>query len=62
MKMNGRNWKMNNMTTEERVDQLIEQIMSNLMEIESLGYEYAGNRIINISPIHEDKFLLVEIW
>ena len=53
---------MNNMTTEERVDQLIEQIMSNLMEIESLGYEYAGNRITNISPIHEDKFLLVEIW
>lgn len=53
---------MNNMTTEERVDQLVEQIMSNLMEIESLGYEYAENRIINISPIHEDKFLLVETW
>lgn len=27
------------MTTEERVDQLVEQIMSNLMEIESLGYK-----------------------
>lgn len=57
-------WEMedDNMTTEEKVDQLAEQIMKNLDEIESLGYEYAEHRIINISPIHEDKFLLVETW
>lgn len=51
---------MNNMTTEERVDQLVEQIMSNLIEIESLDYEFIENRIINIAPIHEDKMVLVE--
>lgn len=43
-----------NMTTEERVDQLVEQIMNNLMEIESLGYEQVEDRIMNIAPIHED--------
>ena len=62
MKMNGRNWKMNNMTTEERVDQLVEQIMKNLDEIENLGYEFVENRIINIAPMHEDKMVLVETW
>lgn len=46
------------MTTEERVD----QIMNNLMEIESLGYEQVEDKIMSIEPIHEDKFLLVEIW
>lgn len=50
------------MTTEERIDQLVNQIMSNLMEIESLGYEQVENRIMSIEPIHEDKLLLVEIW
>ena len=62
IKMNGRNWKMNNMTTEERVDQLVEQIMKNLDEIENLGYEFVENRIINIAPMHEDKMVLVETW
>ena len=60
--MNGRNWKMNNMTTEERVDQLVEQIIKNLDEIENLGYEFVENRIINIAPMHEDKMVLVETW
>lgn len=50
------------MTTEERVDQLVEQIMKNLDEIENLGYEFVENRIINIAPMHEDKMVLVEIW
>lgn len=50
------------MTTEEKVDQLVEQIMKNLDEIENLGYEFVENRIINISPMHEDKMVLVETW
>ena len=50
------------MTTEERIDQLVNQIMSNLMEIESLGCEQVEDRIMNIAPMHEDKLLLVETW
>lgn len=50
------------MTTEERVDQLVEQIMSNLMEIESLGYEQIEKMIVNIILSHEDKTLFIEVW
>lgn len=50
------------MTTEERVDQLVEQIMNNLMEIESLGYQQIEKMIVNITPSHEDKTLFIEIW
>lgn len=50
------------MTTEERVDQLVEQIMNNLMEIENLGYKQVEDRIMSIEPMHEDKLLLIEIW